>query len=107
MTMDTILRLFNIEQLITPRVVKVLQRQEQIDDLQNWYEGFNPLPMLRDLANNELKQAVESTALARMSDAEYAGFRQYWDRLDPAQQRQYLCERVGLPDPERDRDFDL
>ena len=107
MTMDTILRLFNIEQLITPRVVKVLQRQEHIDDLQNWYESFNPLPMLRDLANNELKQAVESTALARMSDADYAGFRRYWDRLDPAQQRKYLCERAGLPDPERDRDFDL
>ena len=104
MKMDTMLRLFNIEQLITPRVVKALQRQEQIDDLQNWYEGQSPLRVFKDLAAHELKQAVESTALAQMSDAEYAGFRQYWDRLDPAQQRQYLCERVGLPDPERDRD---
>lgn len=107
MTMDTMLRLFNVEQLITPRVVKALQRQEQIDDLQDWYEGLNPLALLRDLADHELKQAVESTALAKLSDAEYAGFRQYWDRLGPAQKRQYLCERVGLPDPERDRDFDL
>lgn len=104
MKMDTMLRLFKIDQLITPRVVKALQRQEQIDDLQNWYEGHNPLPLLRDLAAHELKQAVESTALAQMSDAEYAGFRQYWDRLDPKQQRKYLCQLAGLPDPERDRD---
>lgn len=107
MKMDTMLRLFSIDQLITAPVVKALQRQEQIDDLQNWYEAHSPLPLLRDLAAHELKQAVESTALAKLSDAEYAGFRQYWDRLDPNQQRQYLCERVGLPDPERDRDFDL
>lgn len=106
MCVDTVLRLFNIEKLITPRVVKALQRQEQIDDLQDWYESFNPLPLLNELAAHELKQAVESTALAEMSDAEYAGFRQYWNRLEPAQQRQYLCERAGLPDPERDRDFD-
>jgi len=102
--MDTVLRLFNIDQLITPRVVKALQRQEQIDDLFEWYEFLNPLPAFKELAAHELKQAVESTALAQMSDAEYAGFRQYWDRLDPAQQRQYLCERAGLPDPEHDRD---
>jgi hypothetical protein len=107
MYMDTMLRLFNIEQLITPRVVKALQRQEQIDDLQNWYEGHSPLRVFKELAAHDLKQAVESTALAKLSDAEYAGFRQYWDRWDPAQQRQYLCERAGLPDPERDRDFDL
>ena len=104
MKMDTMLRLFNIDQLITAPVVKALQRQEQIDDLQNWYEGHNPLPLLRDLAAHELKQAVESTALAQMSDAEYAGFRQYWSRFDPAQQRKYLCQLAGLPDPERDRD---
>ena len=106
MTMDTVLRLFNVEQLITPRVVKALQRQEQIDDLQDWCDSFNPLPLLRNLADHELKQAIESTALAKLSDAEYAGFRQYWDRLEPAQQRRYLCELAGLPDPERDRDFE-
>lgn len=107
MYMDTVLRLFNVEQLITPRVVKALQRQEQIDDLQNWYESQSPLQLFGDLAADELKQAVESTALEKLSDAEFVGFRQQWDRLDPAQQRQYLCDLAGLPDPERGRDFDL
>lgn len=107
MYMDTVLRLFNIEELITPRVVKALKRQEQIDDLQHWIESHSPLKLYGDFAAHELKQAVESTALEKLSDADYAGFRQQWDRLDPAQQRQYLCERAGLPDPERDRDFDL
>ena len=107
MTMDTVLRLFNVEQLITPRVVKALQRQEQIDDLQDWYEGFNPLPLLRDLADHQLKQAIESTALAKMSDEECSAFLWQWSQLEPDQQRKYLCERAGLPDPERDRDFEL
>lgn len=107
MYMDTVLRLFNVEQLITPRVVKALQRQEQIDDLQDWYEGFNPLPILRDLADHQLKQAIESTALAKMSDEEYSAFLWQWSQLEPDQQRKYLCELAGLPDPERDRDFEL
>jgi regulator of sirC expression with transglutaminase-like and TPR domain len=107
MKMDTVLRLFNIDQLVTPSVVNALERQEQIDDLHNWYEGHSPLHLFKELAAHELKKAVESTALARMSDVEYAGFRQQWDRLSPAQQRQYLCELAGLPDPERDRGVDI
>lgn len=107
MYMDTVLRLLNIEELITPRVVKALKRQEQIDDLQHWFESQSPLQLFGDLAAHELKQAVESSALEKLSDAEFAGFRQQWDRLDPAQQRKYLCDLAGLPDPERDRDFDL
>jgi hypothetical protein len=99
------LRLFNVDQLLTDRVIQSLKRQEQIDDLLDWYEFLNPLPAFKELAAHELKQAVESTALAQMSDAEYAAFRQQWDRIDPAQQRQYLCELAGLPDPERDRGF--
>lgn len=107
MFMDTILRLFNIAELITPHVAKALLRQEQIDDLQHWYESRSPLQIFGDLAAHELKQAVESAALAKMSDAEYAGFHQQWNSLDPAQQRKYLCDLAGLPDPERDRDLGL
>lgn len=106
MYMDTFLRLFNIEQLINPRVVKALKRQEQIDDLEYWYDSFSPFPMLKELAEADLKHALEGAALAQMSDQQYAVFQQQWQQLDPAQQRQYLCELAGLPDPERDRDFD-
>ena len=106
MFMDTMLRLFNVDRLASGRVVKALERQEQIDQLQDWYEGFSPFPMLHELAEAELKQAVESTALAQMSDQEYSAFRWQWSQLEPDQQRKYLCELAGLPDPERDRDFD-
>ena len=47
---DTMLRLFNVDQLVTERVMKALERQEQIDQLQDWYEGFSPFPMLHELA---------------------------------------------------------
>ena len=103
---DTVLRLFNVDQLVTERVMKALERQEQIDQLQDWYEGFSPFPMLLELAEAELKQAVESTALAQMSDQEYSAFRWQWSRLESDQQRKYLCELAGMPDPERDRSFD-
>lgn len=105
MHMDTVLRLLNVDALITDRVVKALERQDQIDALQDWYNSFSPFPMLQELAEADLKQAVESAALAQMSDQEYAAFRRQWQQLNPAQQRQYLCELAGLPDPERDRDF--
>ena len=107
MYMDTFLRLFNIEQLISPRVVKALKRQEQIDDLEDWYDSFSPFPMLKELAEADLKHAFESAALAQMSDQQYAVFQQQWQQLDPAQQRQYLCELAGLPDPERGRELDV
>ena len=103
---DTMLRLFNVDQLANERVVRALERQEQLDELQAWYDGFSPFPMLYELAEAELKQAVESTALAQMSDQEYSAFRWQWSQLEPDQQRKYLCELAGLPDPERDRDFD-
>jgi len=106
MYMDTMLRLFNVDQLANERVVRVLERQEQIDQLQDWYDGFSPFPMLHELAEAELKHAVESTALAQMSDQEYSAFQWQWSQLEPEQQRKYLCELAGLPDPERDRDFD-
>ena len=106
MYMDTMLRLFNVDRLACERVVKALERQEQIDQLQDWSEGFSPFPMLHELAEAELKHAVESTALAHMSDQEYSAFRRQWSQLEPDQQRKYLCELAGLPDPERDRDFD-
>ena len=103
---DTMLRLFNIDQLANERVVRALERQEQLDELQAWYDGFSPFPMLHELAEAELNQAVESTALAQMSDQEYSAFRWQWSQLEPDQQRKYLCELAGLPDPEHDRDFD-
>ena len=88
MYMATTLRLFNVDQLvINERVVRALKRQEQIDQLQNWYDGFSPFPMLHELAEAELKQAVESTALAQMSDQEYSAFRLQWSQLEPDQQR--------------------
>ena len=103
---ETMLRLLNIDRLITDRVVKALERQEQIDDLEDWYTSFSPFPMLKELAEADLKQAVESAALAQMSEAEYAAFRTQWQQLDSEQQRRYLCELAGLPDPERDREAD-
>ena len=103
---DTMLRLFNVDQLVTERVMKALERQEQIDQLQDWYEGFSPFTMLHELAEAELKQAVKSTTLAQMSDQEYSAFRWQWSQLEPDQQRKYLCELAGMPDPERDRSFD-
>lgn len=106
MYMDTLLRLFNIDRLVTDRVVKALERQEQIDDLQDWYDSFSPFPMLHELAAADLKAAVEAAALNQMSDNEYAAFRRQWYQLDPAQKRKYLCGLAGLLDPERDRDFD-
>ena len=51
MYMATMLRLLNVDQLvINERVVRALKRQEQIDQLQNWYDGFSPFPMLHELA---------------------------------------------------------
>jgi len=104
--MDTVLRLLNVDQLVSPSVVKALERQEQIDDLQAWYETFSPFPMLQELAAHDLKQAVESTAFAQMSEQEYQAFRRQWHKIDPTRQRRYLCELAELPDPDRDRDFE-
>ena len=39
---DTMLRLFNVDQLANERVVRALERQEQLDELQAWYDGFSP-----------------------------------------------------------------
>lgn len=104
---ETMLHLFNLDFLNTERVARALARQEQIDDLQYWYEGFSPFSLLHELANSELRQAVESAALSRMSDEEYSAFRWQWSRLETDQQRKFLCELHKLPDPERDRDFDV
>ena len=106
MYMDTMLRLLNVDTLITDRVVKALERQEQIDDLQDWYDSFSPFPMLQEMAEAELKQAVESTALQQMTDDQYKAFRQQWHQFTVAEQRRYLCELAGLPNPDRDRDFE-
>ena len=106
MYMDTMLRLLNVDTLITDRVVKALERQEQIDDLQDWYDSFSPFPMLQEMAEAELKQAVESTALQQMTDDQYKAFRRQWHQFTAAEQRRYLCELAGLPNPDRDRDFE-
>ena len=106
MYIDTMLRLLNVDQLINTRVVRALERYEQIDALADWYDSFSPFPMLSELAEADLKQAVESAALAEMSEKDYASFRVYWQQLSVAKQRRYLCELAGLPDPERDRDFE-
>lgn len=105
MYMDTMLRLLDVDTLITDRVTKALKRQDQIDDLQAWYDSFSPFPMLHELAEADLKQAVESEALLQMPEEEYRAFQRQWNKLTPAEQRRYLCELAGLPDPERDRAF--
>ena len=103
---NKMLRLVNADRLITDRVVAALKRQAQIDDVAQWYDQFSPLPMLQELAAHELKQAVETTALAEMSEQEYAAFRRQWYQITPEEQRAMLCELAGLPDPERYSSFD-
>lgn len=102
---ETMLRLLNTPKFITDRVMSALQRQEKIDELQEWYDSFSPFPMLHELAEADLKQAVESEALLQMPEEEYRAFQRQWNKLTPAEQRRYLCELAGLPDPERDRAF--
>jgi len=60
MYMNTMLRLFNVDQLVNERVVRALERQEQLDELQAWYDGFSPFPMLHELAEAELKHASKA-----------------------------------------------
>ena len=103
---DTFLRLLNVNRLITGRVIKALERREQIDDLQAWHDSFSPFPMLNEIAEAQLQHAVEYEARSQMTQQEYTAFRQQWCQIDSAQQRRFLCQLAGLPDPERDRDFE-
>lgn len=106
MYMDTMLRLLKVDQIVDGRVTRALERCEQIDDLGHWYDSFNPLPMMQELADQQLKLAVHMTAEAKMTKEEYSSFCYQWNQLEPDQQRRYLCDLAGLPDPSRDRDFD-
>jgi hypothetical protein len=100
-----LLRLFDVNSLIDPSLIEDLDRLEQLDRLAHWYEGFNPLPQLYELAEHQLKQRVEATALAIFAESEFEAFRFHWRQLNADEQRRFLCELAGLPDPQRDPDL--
>lgn len=102
---ELILNLFDVSRLIDPWLIEDLDRLEQLDKLAHWYEGFNPLPQLFELAEDQLKQRIEAAALAQLTDSEFEAFRFHWRQLSPEEQRSFLCELADLPDPSRDRDL--
>ena len=101
---ELLLNLFNVNSVIDPKLIEDLDRLEQLDRLAHWYEGFNPLPHMIELAEYQLKQRVEAAALAKFTDSEFEAFRYHWRQLGAEEQRSFLCELAGLPDPERDRE---
>ena len=102
---ELLLNLFNMNSVIDPKLIEDLDRLEQLDRLAHWYEGFNPLPHMIELAEYQLKQRVEAAALAKFTDREFEAFRYHWRQLSADEQRSFLCEIAGLPDPHRDRDY--
>ena len=52
---ELLLNMFNLNRLIDPRLIEDLDRLEQLDRLAHWYEEFNPLPQLYELAEHQLK----------------------------------------------------
>lgn len=101
---DLLLNLFNIVSFVGEQLIEDLDRLEQLDRLADWYEGFNPLPQLFELAEYQLKQRIEAAALAQLTDSEFEAFRFHWRQLSTEEQRSFLCELAGLPEPYRDRD---
>ena len=102
---ELILNLFDVGRLIDPWLIEDLDRLEQLDRLAHWYEARNPLPPLFELAEHQLKQRIEAAALAQFNNTEFEAFRFHWRQLSPEDQRSFLCELAGLPDPRRDRDL--
>jgi hypothetical protein len=102
---ELLLHMFNIKSLVDQRLTEDLDRLEQLDRLADWYEGFNPLPNLFELAEYQVQQRVEAAALQHFTDGEFEAFRFHWRQLSTEEQRSFLCELAGLPDPYRDRDF--
>lgn len=101
---DLLLNLFNIASFVSEPLIEDLNRLEQLDRLAAWYEGFNPLPHLFELAEYQLKQRIEAAALAQLTDSEFEAFRFHWRQLTGHEQRSFLCELAGLPKPHPDRD---
>jgi hypothetical protein len=101
---EIILNLFDVGSLIDPQLIENLDRLAQLDKLAHWYEGFNPLPHLMELAEHQLKQCIEASAMSQFNDSEFEAFRFHWRQLSPEDQRSFLCELAGLPNPDRDRD---
>jgi hypothetical protein len=102
---DLLIHMFNLQQFVDPQLIQDLDRLEQLDRLMHWYEGLNPFPSLIELAEHQLKQRVEATALAQFTDSEFEAFRFQWQQLTKDQQRSFLCDLAGLPDHQRDRDL--
>ncbi|KIN71449.1 hypothetical protein [Sulfitobacter guttiformis] len=94
-----LLEILNIKQLVDIRVIEALKRLEQIDGLVQWYEGLNPFPHVKELAEGELKQSLEAAAHHQMTESEFSAFKRQWDQATPLEQRRYLCELAGLSYP--------
>lgn len=103
---EVLLNLFNVNSFVDPKLIEDLDRLEQLDRLAHWYEGFNPLPHMIELAEYQLKQRVEAAALSKFTESEFEAFRYHWWQLSADEQRSFLCELAGLPAPHRDRNFD-
>lgn len=101
---ELLLNLFSMNSFVEPKLIEDLDRLEQLDRLVHWYEGFNPLPHMIELAEHQLKQRVEAAALSKFTDSEFEAFRFHWRQLSSEEQRSFLCKLAGLPDPNRDRD---
>lgn len=95
-----LVHVFDIKRLVDARMKADLDRLAQLDKLAAWYEGINPLPPLYELAQHQLKQRVEASALEAFSPAEYEAFRAQWWKLSPHEQRSFLCELAGMPPPQ-------
>ena len=101
----SVLRLFDVNSLVDPHLIEDLDRLEQLDRLADWYEGFNPLPTLFELAQHQLKQRIEATALHQFTDSDFEAFPFHWQQLSPDERRSFLFELAGLPEHHRDRDL--
>jgi hypothetical protein len=94
-----LLRMFNVQKLLDEQLLEDLDRLNQLDKLISWYEGFNPLPHLVELAEHQVTQRVEAAALKHFNDQEFEGFRLHWRKLTLEEQRSFLNEIAGFPTP--------
>ncbi len=102
-----LVQMFNVKSLVDQPLIEDLDRLVQLDKLLDWYEGFNPLLPLRELAEYQLKQRVEAAALQHFTDSEFKSFRHHWRKLSEQERRQFLCELTGVSAPHSDRGFDI
>ncbi len=75
---ELLIRMLNAGRMIDEYIEADLLRLKQIAELEDWYQERNPIYVLRDLAEHELKNNVEAAALSEFTDKEYEQFQQYW-----------------------------